>query len=173
MKYYKLKCEYFDSVNNYTFVKNELLTEKELNRFSIPGDNLVIIYWNRFDTYWNFGARFQSEPVHHNKTEIALIQSYQRATDVTLDDCYSSHSYAKDRAYAYCMSRLNELGGRNHRICSYNTFTFTFAFRYINRATGALHLYYKTAYSTYDIPLMLVDSDNTDWHIFYDDIAMY
>lgn len=54
----------------------------------------------------------------------------------TLDDCYGRYSYAKRRAYNYCVELCKKYDGFNLCITSYNTFCFTVSFDFIHPDTG-------------------------------------
>ena len=56
------------------------------------------------------------------------IRSYQNSTNYRLDDCYNNYSYAKERAFDYCINKMQEMGGKYGCIIGYNTCFFTFAF---------------------------------------------
>ena len=64
------------------------------------------------------------------KAQNALWNSYQRATATNLNDVYGRHSKAKDEAYNYCRRLQYEMGGHDGRICSANSFQFSYAFQY-------------------------------------------
>lgn len=61
MTYYKAKKEF--RIDNFTFIENELLTQKEINRIlknkSLDNfiNNFDIVNINKFKTYWFFGMR--------------------------------------------------------------------------------------------------------------------
>lgn len=59
-----------------------------------------------------------------------LYSNYQRATATELWQVYGRHSAAKDEAMQYCRRLQSEMEGYDGRICSANTFSFTYAFRY-------------------------------------------
>ena len=57
-----------------------------------------------------------------------FIREYRNSNCCTLDDCYNNYSYAKQRAYDYCINKMQEMGGCGGFIIGYNTCFFTFAF---------------------------------------------
>ena len=57
-----------------------------------------------------------------------FIREYQNSTNFRLEDCYCNYSYAKERAFDYCINKMQEMGGQVGCIISYNTCFFTFAF---------------------------------------------
>ena len=57
-----------------------------------------------------------------------FIKEYWTSTRYSLYDCYNDYSYAKDRAYDYCITKMQEMNGYDGRILTYNTFVFTYAF---------------------------------------------
>ena len=65
-----------------------------------------------------------------NKFQRGLYSNYLRATATELSQVYGSHSAAKDAAMGYCRRLQSEMDGRDGRICSANSFSFTYAFRY-------------------------------------------
>ena len=57
-----------------------------------------------------------------------FIKEYWNSSRYNLDDCYNNYSYAKERAYDYCINKMQEMNGYDGRILSYNTFVFVYAF---------------------------------------------
>ena len=57
-----------------------------------------------------------------------FIWEYVRTEKYNLDDCYQNYSYAKERAFDYCINKQNKLGGYDGRIIGYNTCFFSYAF---------------------------------------------
>lgn len=64
------------------------------------------------------------------KAQAALYSTYQQATTTDLSQVYGRYSYAKEQAMHYCHRLQAELNGYDGRICSANTFQFSYAFRY-------------------------------------------
>jgi len=60
MKYYRVKKEFdnYDRKDGSILVKNELYTEREVNKFEIPMERLTEVSVSQRDVYWMFGARF-------------------------------------------------------------------------------------------------------------------
>lgn len=68
MTYYRVKKEY-DNVwcDGCRFlVKNELYTQKEVERFRIPEEYLVKVEEKESETFFVFGARFSYKVGHNN-----------------------------------------------------------------------------------------------------------
>lgn len=60
MKYYRIKPEN-DNLrrsDGSILVRNELYTEKEMQRYKIPKEYAVLVEEKKSETYWKFGARF-------------------------------------------------------------------------------------------------------------------
>ena len=57
-----------------------------------------------------------------------FIRAYQNSTNYRLEDCYNNYSYAKERAFDYCINKMEKMGGSYGCIIGYNTCFFTFAF---------------------------------------------
>ena len=57
-----------------------------------------------------------------------FIREYRNSNKVRLEDCYNNYSYAKDRAFDYCINKMQEMGGSGGFIIGYNTCFFSFAF---------------------------------------------
>lgn len=82
-----------------------------------------------------------------------MVNSYDTTpnTQYALYHVYKTVSENKMRAYENCLRLCNELNGHNFKICSYNTFAFTFAFRYLEQETGKEMLCYMTSNNTYSM----------------------
>lgn len=50
----------------------------------------------------------------------------------TLRDVYSDYSYAKERAYQYCLNLCASENGSNFHIISHNTFSFSVAWETVD-----------------------------------------
>ena len=57
-----------------------------------------------------------------------FIWEYIKTEKYNLDDCYNNYSYAKERAFDYCINKMQKMGGSYGCIISYNIFFFSFAF---------------------------------------------
>jgi len=68
------------------------------------------------------------------KFQRGLYSNYLRAIATELSQVYGSHSAAKDAAMQYCKELQYNLGGHDGRICSANSFQFSYAFRYVNES---------------------------------------
>ena len=77
------------------------------------------------------------------KAQERMWENYKMATAQELHQVYGSYSAAKAEAMNYCKRLQNELGGWDGRICSANTFQFTYAFQYKDGA-GDVCLCYIT-----------------------------
>lgn len=80
-----------------------------------------------------------------------LIHNYEYANASELWQVYDNYSYAKQRAFEWCKERMHELDGYGFRICTFNTFQFTCAFKFMFE--GEEWLQYHTASYTYNIKL--------------------
>ena len=58
----------------------------------------------------------------------SFIREYRNSNCCTLDDCYNKYSYAKEKAFNYCINKMQEMGGQAGCIIGYNTCFFSFAF---------------------------------------------
>ena len=72
--------------------------------------------------------------------------TYARSNACNLSDCYKSASYAKKRAYDYCLSLVRDYKGVEFGIVSYNCTVFTFGF--VGEIDGKTAFFYITP--TYD-----------------------
>ena len=77
------------------------------------------------------------------KAQAALFGTYKRATATDLWQVYGRYSRAKAEAMARCRQLQYELGGFDGRICSANSFNFSYAFLYEN-CDGDICLCYIT-----------------------------
>ena len=73
-----------------------------------------------------------------------FYNQYKKATARELHEVYGKYSSAKASAMQYCKELQNNMNGYDGRICSANTFQFTYAFQYINES-GKHCLAYITA----------------------------
>lgn len=76
------------------------------------------------------------------KAQKAMLDSYNRSSDTELWHVYGRCSQAKYNAMDYCKNLMYEKSGYDGRITSYNTFRFSYAFRFIEN--GIEHLMYIT-----------------------------
>lgn len=79
------------------------------------------------------------------------VNMYMSADYRCLTDCYKNPSKAKQHAYLRCCEKMLEMCGYNDTILSYNTMTFTMAWRYYDFERGADMLHVETAYNSYDM----------------------
>ena len=82
-----------------------------------------------------------------------LICSYNMATARNLFDCYASVSRAKVAAFNSCMDFMKRMHGYDSRICSFNSFSFSFAFRFKDETTGGEKLMYITRDNDYCVTM--------------------
>ena len=68
------------------------------------------------------------------KANARLYENYKRATASELWEVYGRHSRAKEQAMEYCRELQYNMNGWGGRICSANTFQFSYAFRYTNES---------------------------------------
>ena len=68
------------------------------------------------------------------KAQERMYESYKRATATELSEVYGRYSTAKAQAMQYCKELQSNLNGFSGRICSANTFQFSYAFRYVNES---------------------------------------
>ena len=67
------------------------------------------------------------------KTIKNAYQSYEKSTLYSLNDCYATASYYKQKAYNYCKDLCKKYGGHGFKIIGYNTTAFSVGFiGYIN-----------------------------------------
>ena len=85
------------------------------------------------------------------KKQNVMYENYKRATATKLSDVYSSFSRAKMRVYEWCCRQYIMMNGRQPRITSANTYSFTFAFQYLKDGKNWLHV--ETSKNTYDFEI--------------------
>lgn len=69
-----------------------------------------------------------------NKQNRGFYNTYKNATARDLWDVYGRFSNNKVRAMQYCKELQYNMHGYDGRICSANTFSFTYAFQYVNES---------------------------------------
>ncbi len=83
------------------------------------------------------------------KKQLGMLNSYDYAQNGgELYDVYGSFSYNKARAMEYCKNLQYERNGYGGKICSFNTFMFTYGFKY--EGDDGEHLVYITPSYDYD-----------------------
>ena len=87
------------------------------------------------------------------KAQAGLYSTYQRATATDLYQVYGRYSHAKEQAMQYCRRLQAEANGYDGRICSANSFQFSYAFRYED-ANGQECLCYITKAHDRRFPLV-------------------
>ena len=92
-----------------------------------------------------------TELKYGSKKATALAQNYWHSHRRTLEECYSSHSRAKENADFWCRARMVECGGYDYRICTFNSQMFTCGYRF--KEKGVEYLAYETPMYTYKIRL--------------------
>ena len=83
------------------------------------------------------------------KKQEGMLRAYENATATELWQVYGIYSQAKVNALRYCRELQARLNGHDGRICSANTFQFTYAFKYEDFDTGHMCLCYCTAANDY------------------------
>lgn len=78
------------------------------------------------------------------KANKSFYNQYLNATARELHDVYGTYSKEKFEAMTYCKKLQYNMNGYDGRICSANTWQFTYAFQYVNEA-GKNCLAYITA----------------------------
>ena len=64
------------------------------------------------------------------KKQEQLLDNYNRASATELRQVYNSWSDKKERAFKECIEKMSAYEGYDGRICSANTWMFTYAFKY-------------------------------------------
>lgn len=77
------------------------------------------------------------------KAQEALWNTYKRATATDLWQVYGSFSHKKAESMDHCRRLQYELGGHDGRICSANSYKFSYGFQYEDEA-GDVCLCYIT-----------------------------
>lgn len=57
-----------------------------------------------------------------------FIKEYWTSSRYNLYDCYQNYSYAKAKAFDYCVNKMVKMSGYDGRIIGYNTCFFSYAF---------------------------------------------
>lgn len=65
----------------------------------------------------------------HTKQGQRFTTSYNRATAASLAECYNRPSTEKTMADYFCRLQMIKDGGNGYKVISYNTFTFSVAWR--------------------------------------------
>ena len=74
----------------------------------------------------------------------AHYADYLKSNNYFLWDVYGRFSRAKERAYDYYRNKMIEMGGRDLRILSANSQSFTLGFEFVDKETGVLKFAYVT-----------------------------
>lgn len=82
------------------------------------------------------------------KKNRGLLNNYNNATARTLWDVYTTCSAEKRKAFDDCNVKQCQMNGYDARICSANTYQFTYAFKYVNEDNKEC-LFYRTAANDY------------------------
>ena len=64
----------------------------------------------------------------NTKTLKNAYANYKQSSNYSLYDCYNSCSYAKEKAFNYCKELCEKYNGKDLKIISYNTFSFSCGF---------------------------------------------
>ena len=54
--------------------------------------------------------------------------AYEKSTDYNLYHCYNNHSYAKEKAWNYCVEQMIKHNGSGLKVIGYNSMTFSVGF---------------------------------------------
>ena len=87
------------------------------------------------------------------KYQLAIIESYNRASYTSVWEAYGKPSHAKHNIEHHIITDMLSLGGYDYRVTSHNTFYFCAGFRFIAKDTGKEHLRYYTPSRILDIPM--------------------
>ena len=82
------------------------------------------------------------------KKNLGLLDQYNNATARDLWEVYGRCSENKRAAFNDCRALQYKMGGYDGRICSANTFQFTYGFKFIDKE-GKERLFYRTAAHDY------------------------
>lgn len=68
MKYFRVKEEYdnYRRADGSILVRNELYTEKEIQKYKIPANRVISVEIKKNTTYFCFGARFCTDCGYHS-----------------------------------------------------------------------------------------------------------
>lgn len=80
---------------------------------------------------------------------LQAYHNYKRSYNYDLYDAYEKPSYAKVRAWRYCVELCERYNGRGLKIVGYNAQTFSVGFEYTDPETGVAMFLWHTAYNTY------------------------
>lgn len=83
------------------------------------------------------------------RTARGNIDRYDNSTNYTLHHAYDRPSYAKERAWKYCLDLMEKFNGYGLKVISYNTFMFTAGFMFTDSKTGVLQFMFITP--NYDV----------------------
>ena len=89
--------------------------------------------------------------LNNKKRAANFRRSYNNAHIICLTEAYKNPSISKQRAYAYCIKKMLEMGGYGLRIMGYNTSFFTVGWLYTDPETGVIMLNVETYRNTYTI----------------------
>ena len=73
-----------------------------------------------------------------------LIRNYNYSKTITLWEAYGRPSYAKEKAYDYCLNLKEKFNGYAGCITTFNTNIFTYGFLFHHPETDELYLAYIT-----------------------------
>ena len=82
------------------------------------------------------------------KRQQQMVNAWRRSEVETIWQAYKNPSYAKEKAFNYCMNKCKEMNGYRPRITGSSCFVFSFAFVYW--LDGKEYMHYETAQNTYD-----------------------
>ena len=87
------------------------------------------------------------------KFQRGLYENHLRAKYHTIWEAYVRPSYAKEKAYEWCVEKAQEKGAIEWAIPSKNPFQFSFSAIYPDKETGVLRMMYETANKSYDFEI--------------------
>ena len=79
-----------------------------------------------------------------NKNAKRALTAYNVSRETRLEDCYKSYSFAKQKAYNYCIQQMESVNGWSFRIISHNVNIFTCGYLYADCETGVIMFRYIT-----------------------------
>ena len=87
------------------------------------------------------------------KAQERMFLNHRHAIHHTIWDAYDRPSYAKEKAYEWCVEKAQSKGAFEWSIPTHNTFNFTFAFLYVDKETGEIRMGYETHANSFDFAI--------------------
>lgn len=85
------------------------------------------------------------------KVQRGMLNNYNRSEWTSLHQVYQNPSWSKQRAFDWCMELVRKYSGNRPRICTFNSFGFTFGFTF--EMEGKTFLRYETPNNSYTFPI--------------------